>query len=121
MALAARVMSGGFSAGQAIALAGDIASNVTAAGSTQGTATAIKASINYIGTAAASTGVILPAAQPGDSLTIYNGGANTLTIYPPSGAKINGQATNGGVSLAAATRMDLTCITATQWVGNLSA
>jgi len=121
MALSARVMGGGFSAGQAKALAGGVAGSVSAAGTTQGTATVLTASINYITTAAASSGVILPNAEVGDSVDIYNGGANTLTIYPPTSGKINSASTNAGVSLATNTMMRLTKLTATQWGGILSA
>lgn len=121
MALANKVMGGGFSAGQAKALCGGVAGSVSAAGTTQGTATALTASVNYITTAAASSGVILPNCEIGDSVKVYNGGANTLTIYPPTSGKINSASTNAGISLATNTMIELTKLTATQWGGILSA
>ena len=52
---------------------------------------------------------------------IYNGGANALTVYPPSGAKINGLATNAGMLLATNTACEFYCLSTTQWTGILSA
>lgn len=121
MTQAKNMMPGGVPAGMAKAINGAVAATVSAAGTTQGTATSLKADINYISTAAASSGVILPAAETSDSLIVYNGGANAVLVYPPLGAKINAAATNGGVSVATGTRCDFTCVTATQWIGNLSA
>lgn len=121
MALAARMMGGGISAGMAQAINGDLNNAVSAAGTTQGTATALKSGLNNVTTVASSAGVILPAAQPGDCVKVYNGGANTLTIYPPTGAKINQAATNAGISLGVNTYMYLDCFSSTQWKAILSA
>jgi hypothetical protein len=121
MSIASKIMGGGFSAGQARAICGGVAQSVSAAGTTQGTATALTAGVNYVTTAAASSGVIVPNMEIGDAIEIYNGGANTLTVYPFTGGKINGVATNGGVSLATNTMIRLRKMTATQIGGILSA
>lgn len=121
MPLAKDVMRGGQSAGGALAMLGAAATTVSAAGTTQGTATSLTASNNFVSTAAASSGVILAAMMPNESQTVYNGGANTLTVYPPTGSKINNTATNGGVSLATNTFCEYRCFTSTQIVANLSA
>lgn len=121
MALAREIMGGGFSAVSADAIQGGVNSTISAAGTTQGTATAITTSNNFITTAAASSGVILPASQQGDWLIIYNGGANAVTVYPPVGAKINGIATNGGMSLGTNTNCIYFFYSATQVVAHLSA
>jgi hypothetical protein len=59
-------------------------------------------------TAAASTGVILPACGatgnqyfPGDTIFIANHGANSLSVYPPVGGKIANGTTNAALALAA--------------------
>ncbi len=59
-------------------------SGIAAAGTTQATATQLAAGIQLfeIDTAAASSGVALPACVGGTELSIYNNGASTLTVYP---------------------------------------
>jgi hypothetical protein len=59
-------------------------SGITAAGTTQATATQLPANIRLIevDTAAASTGVNLPPALTGIAVSLYNNGAQTLTVYP---------------------------------------
>lgn len=97
---ASKLVGGGLSANAANAITGDTATALTATGSTQATALAIGASNNFVGTTAASTGVILPLGNNGDSIFIYNGGANTLTVYPPVGGTINNLSANTGFSVA---------------------
>lgn len=99
----------------------DVSASLTATGTTQGTALLLINGINFIGTAASGTGVILFPANPGTSQTVYNGGANAVTVYPPTGAKINGLTTNAGHSLAANTACHYWNISSTQVVGLLSA
>lgn len=59
-------------------------SGITAAGTTQATCTALPSSVTLleIDTTPASSGVCLPSAQPGVDISIYNNGANTLTVFP---------------------------------------
>jgi len=121
MALAIDIMKGGLSAGTSKAINGQVNSAVSAAGTTQTDATALTTSISVITTAAASTGVRLPACEIGDEVDILNLGANTLTVYPDSGARINAVATNGGVSLATNTAMKIRRFTSTRWMAYLSA
>ena len=122
MAYAKTVMSGGFSAGSALALGGGVATALTAAGTTQGTALTLGAlDTHMIGTCAASAGVVLTAGAPCDSVWIFNGGASTCTVYPPSGAKFQALATNAGFSLATNTACLCKCVSATQWLVVLSA
>lgn len=99
----------------------DVSASITAAGTTQATATLLINGINMIGTAAAGTGVVLFAYNPGASQTVYNGGANAVTVYPPSGAKINGLAANGGHVLATNTACTYWTCSTTQLIGLLSA
>lgn len=121
MPLAENIMGGGISAGSARAIAGNSRNaTVSAAGTTQATATTVKADVVITSTVAASSGIILPMVPQG-TMVVYNSGANTLTIYPPVGGKINSVATNGGISLATNTAIMFTWISGTQIIANLSA
>jgi hypothetical protein len=70
------------------ALAGGVnysfASGIAAAGTTQATSTPLPtmARLISVDTVAASAGVSLPPAIAGTQISLYNGSANTLTIYP---------------------------------------
>ncbi len=121
MPLAAKVMQAGFSAGQAKGLTGQIAATVSAAGTTQATGTALVASMNYITTAAASSGVVLPSCEVNDDIWVHNAGANTLKVYPDSGSKINAGTTDAAISLPVNTGIILKRVSTTVWVGILSA
>lgn len=122
MAYAKTIMGSGFSAGQALGIGGGVATAVSAAGTTQGTATTLPPlSAVMIGTAAASSGVILTAGAPSDSIMVYNGGANPVTVYPPVGAKFNSLSANTGFVLATNTNALCECISATQWLAMISA
>ncbi len=94
------------------------ASAVSAAGTVQGDATVLTSLVNFVSTVAANAGVILSA---GPSQLVYNGGANTLKVYPPSGAKINQVTTNSPIVLAINTAIQFWYVSATQWIGVLSA
>ena len=100
----------------------DVADDLTATGSDQSGAYECTYSKNFFSTVAANTGAVLDSdAVGGDSQLVYNGGANALSVYPPSGASINGLATNAAMLLATNTACDFHCISTTQWVGILSA
>lgn len=121
MGIAARMMRGGVSAGMAKSINGDINSSVSAAGTTQGTATALMASINSVTTVAASSGVILPSCDIGDDVWVYNGTVtNALTVYPDSGSTINQVAANTGISLPPYTGALFKRITSTAWLALMS-
>lgn len=98
-----------------------VASGLTATGTTQSDAYAIVYAVNEFTTVASGTGAVLPSSQTGMTVTIFNGGANPLKVYPHSGAKINGLSTNAATLLAANTSIALTCVSTTRWIGLLSA
>jgi hypothetical protein len=100
--------SGGF-------VAYGVTASITAAGSTQGTATALTRPINVVTTAAASTGVILPPTVAGMRMIVINNGANALAVYPQSGGAINALATNAAYSLAVGARLEFIAASTTQW------
>src|SRR5690242_15306929 len=87
------------SAAQAIVGFNDV--GVTATGSnSQANSYAIQYSNTYVSTAAANTGVRLPSgASPGDTFFVYNGGASTMHVYPPTGGNVAGGSTNAAFDL----------------------
>lgn len=94
---------------QAVNITGGADPNVIATGTTGPTAYPMQMGNTQFGTVAASTGGILPSgATTGDSCFIFNNGANTLTIYPPTGGTINAGAS---VTIAAAGFILAACAT----------
>jgi hypothetical protein len=92
-----------------------VTATVSAAGSTQGTATALTTDFNVATTVAASAGVVLPATTVGQNVWVDNKGANALTIYPPSGSAIDNLAVNAGYSLAINAGAEFKAANTTQW------
>lgn len=123
MALASEMMGGGLSAGQAQAINGVATTGIAAAGSTLSTATALTSGNNLVSTVSSGTGVRLPDSQLGDEVMIYNDqGSNALLVYPPtSSGTINQLSAGTGMSLAVNTAVKIKKITATRWIGWLSA
>lgn len=121
MATAVDIMKGGFSAFGARAINGQNNITVTAAGTSQTDATAVTASTIVVTTAAASTGIRLPACEIGDSMNVLNLGANAVTIYPDSGAQINALGANAGFQLAPNTAAQVRRFSTTRWMAFLSA
>ena len=122
MALARNIMKGGWSAGNAKAVNGAVATGLTAAGTTLATALALTADSNVLATVASGSGVSLPSAEIGDSCEVYNGGANAVTVYPDTtSVQINALTAGNGFLLATNTMCYARRVTATRWVVNLSA
>lgn len=98
-----------FNTQQTLAVLGDLTSGLTAAGTNQATALALVASISVVTTAAGGTGVILPTAGKSDTFWVANFGANALTLYPPSGGKLNNGSANAGISVPTLSAVWLVC------------
>lgn len=120
MALAHKLFGSGLSTLAVAAIGNDVASGLTATGTTQATAYAMTAADNEFTTVADGTGGVLYAGTPGDSQYVYNGGANALKVYPPSSSQINGLGTNNAVLIPVATGCIFKCMTSTRWIGILS-
>ena len=104
------------------AICKDVATSVSAAGTTQGTATELTAADNELTTVAAGSGVVLSAnLAAGDTQTVFNAGANAVKVYPPSGMKINALAANAAMTLATNTGCIFKCVSTTRVFGVLSA
>ena len=97
-------------------LIGSVQTGISAAGSTQGTATALTRQYNIVSTVTAGQGVILPTAVAGMRLTVINTAAANLLIYPASTAAINSLGANTAFTLGGNTNaIDLVAATTTQW------
>jgi hypothetical protein len=97
-------------------LIGSVQTGISAAGSTQGTATALTRQYNIVSTVTAGQGVILPTAVAGMRLTVINTAAANLLIYPASTAAINSLGANAAFTLGGNTNaIDLVAATTTQW------
>lgn len=95
------------------------AAALVAVGTNRATALALTACQNFIATAAASTGVVLPAASlvgVGGWVDIYNGGANPIQVYGAGSDTIDTVAGATGVPLANAKRCRYTVTAALTWV-----
>ena len=96
-------------------------SGLTATGTTQADAYPLIGQNNFFSTVASGTGALLNSTwSQGDSQTVYNGGANPLTVYPPSTHKINELPTNSGMILPVKTAVTFIKSATTQWTGVLS-
>jgi len=116
MSYPSRCLGTGMAAALTEQVCGDIQDNVTAAGSTQGTATLVTGVHVIVTTAAASTGVILPPAEPGAEVDIKNLGANAVNVYPATGGAINALAANAAFSVAAGGQVSLFGRNSLNWV-----
>lgn len=116
------LMGAGLSALQAEVCVGACTSALTATGSSQSDALLLPTTVCEITTTAANTGVILPAnCSTSDVFTVYNIGASTLTVYPPTGESINAISANSGYSQATAKIGIYRKVSATRWCGGLLA
>jgi len=88
---------------------------LTGTGSTQSDALAIIRPINEFTTVASGTGARLPTSIPGTRIVIRNSGANSLRVYPASGASINDLGTNVPFILDTATTLEYVSTTTTRW------
>ena len=92
-----------------------VGTGITAAGSSQGTGTALTKEINIVSTVSSgANGVVLPTAVAGMVINITNSTANTMIVYPVTGGQINSLGTNAGFSLGTTT-IQFIAPTSTQW------
>ena len=89
--------------------------SVTAAGTTQGTATALTKTYNIVNTASANQGVALPDASAGTRVTVFNSTTATIKIYPYTNESINDLSANAALSLGPEKGRDFVAVSATQW------
>lgn len=118
MAFPSRVLAAGNSPLSSITICGDVANTLTAAGSSATDALQLSAVYSRVATTAASTGVKLPPCETGAMVAVANDGANSLTVYPATGATIDGGA---NVAIATTKRRIFIGISPTVWVSVLGA
>lgn len=116
------LMGSGLSALQAQNIGGVASFANTATGTTQNDALISDADVIGFTTVGTGTGYRLATElEPGDTVTVYNGGANALLVYPPTGGNINALSANAGFSLAANKAAIITKVSGTLHVTNLTA
>lgn len=94
--------------------------NVTAGTNAQGQG-ALTSDYNIITTAANNpSGVTLPTATTGRRIIIVNKGANTVNVYPASGAAIDALATNASISLNTDAVMIFNAASTTLWYSSVN-
>jgi hypothetical protein len=96
-------------------LVNSIQTGITAAGSSQGTGTALANTINIVNTVASGAGVVLPTAVAGMTVYITNTSANSLLVYPASGATINELSTNAALTQVTKATLHYVAASSTQW------
>jgi hypothetical protein len=93
-----------------------VATGISAAGSTQGTATAITKDFNVVSTVSSgANGVVLPGVLAGLRITVVNTSANALLVYPSGPAVINSGSAGAAYSQPAGSRLDYISTTTSQW------
>jgi hypothetical protein len=94
-----------------------VETGIIALGLTQGTAVALTKEINVVSTVVPllNTGVKLPVATPGMIITITNTSANALSVWPNTGADINGGTVNTAYSHSAGATLQYVAPTSTDW------
>ena len=93
-----------------------ITTGITAAGSAQGTATALTKEINVVSTVSSgANGVVLPTAVAGIVLIVNNTSANTLNVYPATGGVVNSGSTNAAYSHVSGASIQYYATSGTQW------
>lgn len=98
-------------------LARSNAAAVTAAGTTQGTATALTADQNNVATGTANQGVVLPTGVAGMRVLVWNSTGATIKIYPAGTGTIDAGSASAAVTLTSAHRAaEFFCQSANVWV-----
>ena len=128
MPLAKELMGVGIPAAAAIVQINGVPTSLAATGSTQTDAALVGAGFVQVTAADGTKGVILPAANPGESVTIVNNAGSTLKVYPPTGAAIGVPGTSFSAATANAAYSHTTfavveykCYSSTLWTVNKSA
>ena len=92
-----------------------ITTGVTATGTVQGDAAGFTSEIVEFSTVTAGSGARLPVAAGGMVITIVNTSANSLNVYPATGAAINSLATNAAYTHTAGATLQYIALDSTRW------
>lgn len=123
MGIINHIIGSGISPFAAGAMVGQVTTlNSISTATSQGTAVLLGTGNGYIAICSSSGRAFqLPACDPGSSVTIYNAGATTASIYGQTGDNIGGAGANSASALANGKTARYTRMTATVWGKNLSA
>lgn len=89
--------------------------SLVAAGSGQGTATAVSSEVNLFTTVTAGTGAVLVAGLVGTWRKVLNRGGSALLVYPPVGGVIDGLTAGAPVAIVSGGGATFWQNSATQW------
>ena len=94
-----------------------VTTGISAFGTAQGNATILTKQINIVSTVNSGQGVALPTGVSGMIIYITNTSANSVIVYPASGAsaQINSLGTNAGFTQASGATLQYIAPTSTQW------
>ena len=92
-----------------------ITTGVSATGTVQGDAAGFTSEIVEFSTVTAGSGARLPVAAGGMVITIVNTSANSLNVYPATGAAINSLATNAAYTHTAGATLQYIALDSTRW------
>lgn len=93
------LMGVGMPAPQAVQIGRDLGTGLVAAGTTKAGALVLVAEVNVFATVSSSKGALLPFASGSPPVSIYNGGANALSVYAQAGETINALSTGAAFSV----------------------
>lgn len=125
MAMASELTGAGLSSGTATALGGQYQA-LTATGNSQATAAPVTASMVVVASADGTKGILLPAGMPGDEIWVFNNSASTCPVYPASGDAISVAGTGLGTGNSAFSQLTYKAtvykmVTNNQWLAITSA
>lgn len=91
-----------------------VSDNLISSGASIADALMLIADWNYIGTAAAGSGVQILPLKPGNDIWVLNKGAHTVNVYPPDGIEIDALGAGSPYALAQNKLRCFQCWTADQ-------
>ena len=94
---------------------GSATTAVTAAGTTQGTATALTSDVSVVTTATVNQGVSVSSVISGKRLVVVNSSPVTIIVYPATGHSFDSLAVNVGIYILAGGFIEMFGYSSTQW------
>jgi hypothetical protein len=100
MAKVANLTGSGIAGGAAQSIVGRVSLAQTASGSAQGGQLVVNDIVQYTSSTSNYGPTLSATAAPGDTVTIVNGSANTIKVWPASGKSIDGGTADAAVTQA---------------------
>ena len=121
MAKVANLTGSGIAGGAAQSIVGRVSLAQTASGSAQGGQTVVNDIVQYTSSTSNYGPTLSASAAPGDTVTIVNGSANTIKVWPASGKSINGGTADAALSIATLVTTQFISLGNGNWVAIKSA